>query len=281
MSNQRSTVVFADDEMFDQDFALDPTQDELGVEPEDVMEYSEVETQKKRRGPTNPYHMNRHKVRMFHFKDARLYDQELNDPQYGTGWEVQSWYARKKYIDWIHSVRKIAGWEGFRRTPREIFEAVEDEDGNKYIIHKLVPYRVPGLPLGKIVVLSVRQMTDDGSVVIRKGSKKGPKMLVPKRDAGRNTNNSRNMTAQSRVKGARPDDEDFRGKMFTKKMGKEIEQLRHQMKLTQAELGKLINVDANTIRDIELGDIVPFNSENVMVKALARVLGLPSIKFQE
>ena len=69
--------------------------------------------------------------------------------------------------------------------------------------------------------------------------------------------------------------------MFTDKMGKEISRIRNNLGITQVDLGKKINVDAGTIRDIELGGLITFNSEDVMVKSLAKALGLPSIKYQE
>lgn len=192
----------------------------------------------------NPYRMNRRDVRISHFKDARIYDSDINEP----GWQIPTWVARKKYRQWLRSIRKIPGWEGFRRAPREIIQIIEDEEGNTYVIRKLVPYKVYG-------------------------------PATHHKEAGKNSN--KRLMPQSKDKGVRYDDENFRPKMFTEKMGREISQLRTSLDLTQAELGKKINVDANMIRNIELGGLITFNSEDMMVKNLAKALGIPSIKYRE
>ena len=238
---RQSTVIFNNDVDFD-------CQDlELEFVPDQMDETNETnETNEfvpksKHDKFRDPYSMNRYHVRMHHFKDARVYDYDFEE----SGWQVQRWYARQMYNRWLRSIRKNFGWENFRRPVREIFEE-QGEDGDTIVIRKLVP---------------IREFQQ-----------------VPKYNSGKNKKSS---LAQSREKGVRPDDENFRGKMFTEKMGKEISRLRNQFGMTQAELGKKINVDANTVRDIEHGGLITFNSEDVMVRSLANALGLQSIRYQE
>ncbi|XWV24682.1 helix-turn-helix XRE-family like protein [Tupanvirus deep ocean] len=215
----------------------------LDVEVE--FEQKPTKSRKNKKGFHNPYHMNRNQVRMYHFRDARIYDHDINEP----GWEVPAYVARAKYQQWLRGVRKTPGWENFRRPLREVTQEVEDGDGNVFIIRKLVP---------------LRERTGD---------------MVRRPNAG--TNHKQRLMPQSRDKGVKVDDENFRPKMFTECMGKEISRLRHELGMTQAELGKKVNVDVATIRNIELGGIVTFNSEDTMVKSLAKVFGLTTIKYQE
>ncbi|XWV25922.1 helix-turn-helix XRE-family like protein [Tupanvirus soda lake] len=226
--------------IFDDDNTL---YDSLDVEVE--VEQRAPKSRKNRKGFSNPYHMNRNNVRMYHFRDARIYDPNITEP----GWEVPPYVARAKYQNWLRGVRKTPGWENFRRPLREVTTEVEDDDGNVFIIRKLVP---------------IRERTGD---------------MVRRQNAG--TNRKPRLMPQSRDKGVKVDDENFRPKMFTESMGKEISRLRHDLGMTQSELGKKINVDAGTIRNIELGGIVTFNAEDTMVKSLAKALGLTTIKYQE
>lgn len=199
----------------------------------------------------DPYDMDRHDVRAKYFNDARLYDDNIN----GSGWKIDNQSARTKYRQWLANVRREPGWEGFHRPPREVIEEVEGDDGKSYTIRKIVPYRVPGVPY------------------------RAPYTIGNRRETSKNRKTP--MLPQSKVKGATIDDENFRAKMFTLTMGKEIAQLRNHLGLTQVELAKKINVDAPTIRNIELGGLVTFNSEDKMVKELARALNVPSIKYQD
>ncbi|AGC02124.1 Helix-turn-helix XRE-family like protein [Acanthamoeba polyphaga moumouvirus] len=194
----------------------------------------------------NPYKMNPHDVRIYHFKDARLYDNSIRNTD--ASWEVQDWYARRKYNKWLRAVRRQEGWEGFRRPPIEIMQEVEDEDGNIIILRKKVPFR-----------------------------KTLPRVVVAK-DTSRNRSK---YLPQSKEKGVKVDDTNFRPRMFTEKMGREICNLRNKLGLTQADLAKKINIDVNMIRNIEMGGLISFNSQDPMVRSLAKVLGVPSIKYQE
>lgn len=62
----------------------------------------------------NPYDMNRLNVRMYHFKDARLHDTDITEP----GWQIQKWSQRKKYNQWVSSIRRLPGWRNFHRLPK-------------------------------------------------------------------------------------------------------------------------------------------------------------------
>ena len=233
----KSQVVFADNGQFDGEF------DDIEIEFEQTSVQNKPAT-----AYANPYSMNRHKVHVNHFIDARLYDTDLNN----DGWKISHQEAHRKYKKWLQSVREIPGWDKFRREHREL----EPEDnGKEYRIRKYVPVPVPS-------------SEDAGEVVLRP-------------NVTHNRNRKQRLLPQSRDKGVNVTDEDFRPKMFTGKMGKEISQIRHSLDMTQADLAKKVNVDAHVIRNIELGDLVTFNSEDVMVKELARALGLPSIKYQE
>jgi len=236
---------------FDEDFYDQNL--EIGYSPEDSLDedsqnenYDTVSQQRRPRRFVNPYGMNKHNVSRYHFKDARIYDPDIKE----SGWEIQPKIARKKYNDWVRSVRATPGWEGFHRAPRVVWQEFEDKDGNTYVFRKVVQPRVPGMG-----------------------------MAVARQNAGKNRRT--NIVSQSRTRGGKPDDQDFRPKMFTSAMGREISRLRGLANLNQVDLARKINVDVNMIRNIELGGLITFNSEDVMVKALARALEVPSIKYQE
>lgn len=205
------------------------------------------ETSKKDRHVQNPYQMNRHKVKLHHFRDARIYDTDITEP----GWEVPYYVAKKKYDQWLRAVRRKPGWENFRRPVVEVEEELEDEDGQVYVFRKIVPrFQAP-------------RTNQLGAQTYHRN------------------NNRKRPYAQSVEKGVKVDDDRYRPRMITKQMGKEISRLRQAMGLTQAELAKKINVETNLIRDIELGDAVPYHPEDMILKNLARALNVPSIRYRE
>lgn len=189
----------------------------------------------------NPYKMPRNAVRIRHFRNARVYDGDAE-----KGFEVQRWFARKMYNAWLREVRKNPDWKNFRRNRRPVY--VEEEDEAGVVFKRMTPHAT-------------------GEVFAKKDGNKNPTRSTA--------------TAQSKDKGVSVEDTDFRPRMFTEKMGREIAQLRNNMSLTQADLAKMINVYAGTIRDIEAGGLVAFNPEDVVVKSLAKALGVASIKYQE
>lgn len=207
----------------------------------------------------NPYYVdsdNIDDVRMKHFYDARVYNGE-------AGWRVPREKARKEYKIWLNAVRKIPGWENFRRVLYPVKEIYIDHNDNVLnIIRRWV---------------SFKEYTD--SEIYIQVEPETP--VVVKRNNTNNHNANTRLAAQSRVKGAKIDDDEYRSRMFTKTMAQTISQLRNKLGLTQAQLANRINVEANMIRDIELGDKITFNSSDPMIKALARELGLTSIKYQE
>jgi DNA-binding XRE family transcriptional regulator len=188
----------------------------------------------------DPYQLNRFEVHTSHFIDARLYDTDVE-----PGYEVQPFFAKKKYRRWLKIVRRNNSWERFRRP-----EHVLREEFDNHVI---------------IRPTAIAKTTSE---------------VTSKYPAGK-INRKYNLLPQSRDKGITVEDENFRGKMFTIKMGKEIAFARTELGMTQLDLGKKINISANVVRNIEHGDLVTFNSENPMVKNLAKALGLPSIKYQE
>jgi len=196
----------------------------------------------------NPYEMDRHLVRACHFYDARIYEPDIE-----AGFIVQRWYAKRMYKRWLRSIRKIPGWEGFRRPPVMMTEEVERNDGSTFVIRKWVPWSKANASTETIL----------------------------RHDANKNRNVPHRLAPQSRVKGAQFGDENFRAKLFTGAMGKHISQLRNSLDMTQLDLAKKINVDVAMVRNIELGGLITFNSEDVLVKNLAKVLGVMTIQYQE
>lgn len=199
----------------------------------------------------HPFDMDRHKVSIKHWKNARCYDTDIED-----GWWVQNHVARGAYTQWVRNVRTLQGWEQFRRPVVERTKEERDNNGDICIVKRLVFPKVPGLPYYDDVILSTyypkNQSRSQKSAVTQTPS--------PVQDG---------------------DNDDLNAKMFTKKMGQVICKLRSELNLTQKELGKKINVDAHTIRDIEAGDKILYNPEDAMVKQLAKALGLKGIKWFE
>lgn len=258
--------------IFDSDYDYDLTQNNIVFSKPQKKKQQNVNLRSKK-GLINPYMMNHSQVRLGHFCDARLYDSDITEP----GWSIPKRIAKQKYQKWINSVRKNPGWENFRRKFCPILEEEEgiDQEGNIYttMVRKHIP---------------MNKLTDDevwkrfnGDVIVRKLPviEKKTIELMSRKDLTRNKKS--HVLPQSRDKGIDISDEDFRPKMFTEKMGREISQIRTKLGLTQSDLGKKINVESNTIKNIEIGGIVTFNPEDAMVRALARALDVPSIKYQE
>ena len=203
----------------------------------------------------HPTNMDRHQVKIKNWRDARCYSRE-EDP----GWQVQNNRARSTHINWVQSIRKRPGWEEFRKPPhKEIHEVRNNDTGEMYVVKRLVFPRVPGLKIQEDIILSE-------TLIKTKSAEK----YVPKKSASEDPNADPNA-----------DPDECNVKMFTKKMGRVICALRTDLNMLQRELGKKINVDAHTIRDIEAGDKVIFNPEDLMVKQLAKALGLQGIKWME
>ncbi|BCS83361.1 putative HTH-type transcriptional regulator [Cotonvirus japonicus] len=198
----------------------------------------------------SPYSRDPNNVRLADFTDARIYDHQLREKtSLGSGWQIQRSTARKRYSKWLRTVRRKQGWENFRRAPIEVVQHVEDEYGNVYVIRKKINF-----------------------------NKRLPTETVLRKNAGKNRYTG---NVQSKDKGVSVDDQDFRPRMFTPKMGREISALRNKLGLNQAELGTKLNIDANTVKSIETGNLVSFNSEDPLVRNMARILGVPSIRYQD
>ena len=194
---------------------------------------------------TNPYSMPRRQVQAEHFADARLYDQSITEP----GWEVPYARAKQEYNKWLNRVRRQPGWEKFRVPPREPREPRPDHTEGQVVTVTVVDRTVP---TGRYVAPTHSNMSTQKQTV-----------------------------AQSKVKGATIEDDAYRARVFTERMGKEIAQTRTALNLTQAQLAKQINVDANMIRQIELGGSVPFNPEDLLTRSLAHALKLTHIAYHE
>lgn len=238
MNNYNSAVVF---------------ESELGGDDLDVyVEYSD-DSQKNNQQYVSPYRMNRHKVGLRHFRDARFYDKNLDE----AGWSVQQWRRRQSYNDWKFSVRQLQGWENFRRPARDETREVRNSDGSVSLVRRIIPYRVPGLDMKDVIVWE--------------------KKLTP---ANKSKSSDVNVVQANDVEND-SDDVNMNTKKFTPAMGKMLSKLRTELNMLQSELGKKINVDAHTIANIEKGNKVIFNPEDKMVKDLAKALGLKSIRYFE
>jgi len=169
-------------------------------------------------------------------------DARFYDLDCPAGYSVQHWRAKKSYNKWLRGVRHISGMQLFRRP---FYHIDNDEDeSNKY--HKY-------------------------------NRNQRQTKLVKRLHAGKNKPTS--VLPQSADPGLKPGDENFRPKMFTEAMGKQISKLRTQLGMTQGTLASKIYVHVNVIKDIERGGVRTFNSEDPMVRALYKILGITSLKY--
>ena len=244
------SAVIMDD--FDQDLDIQFIPDEVPSNA-NVAETTRKYRPKRGQGYTaylNPYKMNPFEVRKADFREARLYDDEISEP----GWSVQAYFANKKYRRWLYKTRQQPGMKGLRRTFVAHYDESDENDANGANEAQSIP-------------------------IISKPQTSQTYFQPYSRPSSRNHN--QRLLPQSRVKGAKPGDDDFKAKMFTSKMGTIIGALRQQKNITQVDLALKLNVDAAMIRNIEKGGLITFNSEDVMVKEMAKVLGVPSIKYIE
>lgn len=212
----------------------------------------------------DPYDSNtdpRH-VRVHNFLNAKIYETQV-DRDNETGWLVQRHYAKRQYNNWLRKLRQCSGWREFRRQPLDF---PEGKDTNPVITRLNRYYGGPQTVVFKKTVPDVETKTKDN---ISRGVASYWEWYHS------------NQTSQSVVAGARIEDEDFVGKMFTQSMGREIAARRSSLGLTQVQLAEAINTDVGTIRDIELGAKVPFNAESTLVKNLSKELGWATIKYRE
>lgn len=215
----------------------------------------------------DPLKMDPNRVNCSYFRDARLYDSDTC-----FGFQVQHGVAKHNYERFKREVRKRPGWAGYRRPPKVVYEEVEDLDefddpiSERYVVRKVIFPSVPGLRTPPPIIEVVRHVPHWVNVI---------RLPPPKKST------TKNPIIHTRVHGKYGNEDDIdHPRMFTLKMGKEVARLRTGLGLTQAQLASKINVDANYIRNVELGDILSFNSEDVVVKKLASALGVPSIKYQ-
>lgn len=245
--------------------------------------------------------LNPNEVRLHHFKKGKYYDNTLTDE-----WEVQKWRAKREYNRWLRKMRKIPGNELFRRKLEEVFILRRVNYNNNLVIKKQFVYK-DGSFKRKYRETSIDIMDEDGtpytrkvyvpiendffginnnlpstqiSHVINNSSSSLSDNVLRKRTSNTNPMSNR-LLPQSRIRGVKPDDENFRAKFFTEKMGRDIRNLRNSLQLTQADLAKKINVSTNVIKNIEHGGLITFHPEDLMVKSLAKALGVTSIKYQE
>lgn len=160
------------------------------------------------------------------------------------GWRIQSYMVKRNYQNWLRKIRSQPGMRRFRRY-------IDPND----------------------------EVKENSSSYTTNSNQEKPVTQIVRSNTNRNRNIR--LMPQSRIKGARPGDENFSAKMFTQKMGQEIAKLRQQNNMTQVDLARKLNADVSMIRNIEKGGLISFNSEDVMVKEMAKILGVPSIKYQE
>jgi len=209
----------------------------------------------------DPYKMDPHKVRISHFKQGWIYD-----PDAQAGFKVQRHVAKSKYNNYKRRLRDREGWENYRRPPQIIYEEVKER--NRIVIVKVTIYmRVAGIKLPEYTIEKVSRVPK-GATLIR----------LPKEDPKKNRVTDIAVTDPSEET---DDKTSVSPRMFTPHMGKEIARLRNELELTQVELARIVCVDSNYIKNVELGGLISFNPEDVIVRKLARALGVPSIKYQE
>lgn len=208
----------------------------------------------------DPYKMNPHKVRVSHFRQGWLYD-----PDAPAGYQVQRWVAKTKYNNYKRRIRDRDGWKNYRRPPHIIYEEVKERN-RIFVVKRTVYMKVPGSKLPDFTVEKVSSVPK-GATLIR----------LPKEDPRKDF-----MAESSPADPSEVDDKtSVSPKMFTLHMGREIARLRNELELTQVELARIVNVDSNYIKNVELGGLISFNPEDVIVRKLAKALGVPSIKYQE
>ena len=160
------------------------------------------------------------------------------------GWQISRKSAHKKYRNWLHNIRCCEGCHMFRK-----------------------------------VIYETRDISrNDDDVIVFKGSASNLAMTFRKPLSGANSYKS---VASSKDHGVRADDNNYRPKMFTEKMGREISILRNNKKMTQSELANALNVETGVIKNIESGNLVAFNPDDGLVRSLARVLNIASIKYSD
>ena len=213
--------------------------------------------------PVNPYRISKDSVKLSHFKDARLYDADIHE----EGWEVPKSEAKREQKRWLRSVRRKPGMELFRIPTQEIIEEVQNDNGGVDLIRRLVPKHSKQANGEEI-------KNDDGTITIYKRLEQKSTTQPQKKIHAKPKFGNKKFTAQH------DDSDDHVVKMFTFNMGREIAQCRNALNLTQAQLAQKINVDVAMIRNIELGDLISFNSEDPMVRALAKALGKDHISYQ-
>jgi DNA-binding XRE family transcriptional regulator len=231
------------------------SKDDLPKQPELPIKYV---------GIRNPYNMDWNKVKVAHFKSARH-----NDPEEEKGFVYQKSQARRYYRRWLKTVRQQEGWADFRREENT-------PSYNPLANSTIIPGRYVKNPETGEWVLR----TELNQIMTKLHDQKR-NQYNQNRKMNRSSNSNAKFLPQSTVKGVSIDDDEFRPKLFTHRMGQQISQIRHSLKMTQSELAKKINVEANVIRNIELGGLITFNSEDSMVINLAKALELPSIRYEE
>ena len=210
-------------------------------------------------GFQDPYAMKPTKVRTQHFYDGRAHD-----PDTEAGFQVQRMYARRAYRNWLTAVRRQPGWGDFRRDrpePERIDRTVTWVGWGIGVTHDQ-----HGRPFdAETVAFNLSKITD---------ASERDKFVAHAR--GR----AAHQTASATIKGVKITDEEYRAKTFTRKMGLSVAEHRLGLNKNQEQLALLANIDVATLRAIERGDH-PYNPQDVVVKNLAKALGLPTIKYQE
>jgi DNA-binding XRE family transcriptional regulator len=185
------------------------------------------------------------KVHIYHFKDARLYDNQCQ-----PGFEIQYWYAKKKYRKWLKKIRTIEGWEQFRKPPEEVFDYVRINEDEILIIRKIIRHDI-----------LEGSNKDESYEKIRKA----------KRDKPTNQDDSCQSIPQNKTKQM----------LFTEKMGTMIKQLRQEQGYSQEDLARELGITEKAMNNIERGGLLTFDPESELVKKLAKILEVPAIIYQE
>ena len=98
------------------------------------IENGDIEFQKRGSKFLDPRSSRPEDVHPSHFKEARLYDNQIRE----DGWQVDRSFARKNYRSWLNNIRQHKKYNNFRRQYIDIYVDVELENGEFITVKRSV-----------------------------------------------------------------------------------------------------------------------------------------------
>lgn len=241
----------------------------------------------------NPYDMDPYDVRTCHFKNPfLLYGGDIVE----EGFEFSNQFAKKLYSRWLRDIRNEPGWENFKVRNSYSHSDFIWDPADKTLIPQKEWYNTTGNRESHHVVTNVTHydynnkyyydsMREKHTYVGNPNGMLYDNAPMPENVMNYVMNKETELmkTVHEGYREKSPDeiDEEIKKmKFFTAKMGLKISQIRLDMKMHQFDLAKAVNVDVSVIRDIERGDVVPFNPNDKLVQNLVKVLDLEFIKYE-